>query len=128
MAIFYEKVLGGDCKVARIRREVDEDFRIPPAESQEARENQLISLATDIAEKQLLKGTASSQVITHFLKLGTVKSSLENEKIKRENELLKAKVDALQSQQRSEELYKEALEAMRSYAGLSSEEDDIDYE
>lgn len=111
--------------MARILREDNEKARIAPAESPEARENQLIAMATDLAEKQILKGTASAQVITHFLKLGTVKASLENEKIKRENELLKAKVETLQSQQRSEELYQEALDAMRKYSGNYQESDEF---
>lgn len=112
----------------RIRREVDEEIRISPAESPEARENQMIDLASRLAEKQLLKGTASSQVITHYLKLGTVKAQLENEKLMRENELLKAKVETLQSQQRSEELYQQALNAMRNYAGMGNYEEDIEEE
>lgn len=112
----------------RIRKEVDEGFKFPPAESQEARENQLINMASDLAATQLLNGTASSQVITHFLKLGTVKASLENEKLIRENELLKAKVETLQSQQRSEELYQQALDAMRTYAGMGNIEVDIEDE
>lgn len=88
-----------------------------PALTPEARENQLISLAVDLAEQQLRDGTASSQVITHYLKLGSTKEKLEKEKIERENELLKAKVDAIQSSQRSEEMYAEALRAMRDYSG-----------
>lgn len=109
--------------MARIRRKSDEEMQIPPAESLEARENQLISLAMDRAEKQIRAGTASAQVITHFLKLGTEKAALENEKIKNENEMLKAKVETLRSQQRSEELYQAALDAMRSYAGMDDIED-----
>lgn len=112
----------------RIVMENEKDIRVAPAESREARENQLISLAEDLAEKQIRRGTASSQVITHYLKLGTTKASLENEKIKRENELLRAKVESLQSQQRSEELYEQAIAAMRKYSGFGSEEVDIDEE
>lgn len=112
----------------RIRKEVGEEFKFPPAESQEARENQLIAMASDLAATQLLNGTASSQVITHFLKLGTVKATLENEKLMNENELLKAKVETLQSQQRSEELYQQALEAMRTYSGMGNVEVDIEDE
>jgi hypothetical protein len=84
----------------------------------------MISLATDLAKKQLLEGTASAQVITHFLKLGTTRESLEKEKIQRENELLKAKVESLASQQRIEELYSNALNAMRSYSGHPEDSDD----
>lgn len=112
--------------MARIKREKSENVVIPPAESFEARENQLIALAMDRAEKQIRSGKVSSQVLTHFLRLGTEKASLENEKIKNENEMLKAKVEALRSQQRSEELYQQALNAMRSYAGLDDFEEDYD--
>ena len=88
-----------------------------PALSPEARENQLISLAVDLAEKQLQEGTASSQVITHYLKLGSTKERLEKEKLDEENKLLRAKTENLQSQKRVEELYSEAIKAMRNYAG-----------
>ena len=88
-----------------------------PALSREARENQLISLAVDLAEKQLQEGTASSQVITHYLKLGSTKERLEKEKLEEENKLLRAKTENLQSQKRVEELYSEAIKAMRNYAG-----------
>ena len=96
--------------------------RRPPATSVEARENQLISLAVDLAEKQLSEGTASSQVITHYLKLGTTKERLEKEKLEKENELLKAKTEAIQSAKRVEELYKDALNAMRSYSGQGGDD------
>ena len=98
--------------------------RRPPATTPEAEENQMISLATDLAKKQLLEGTASAQVITHFLNLGTTRESLEKEKIQRENGLLKAKVESLASQQRIEELYSNALNAMRSYSGHPEDSDD----
>ena len=88
-----------------------------PALSPEARENQLISLAVDLAEKQLQEGTASSQVITHYLKLGSTKERLEKEKLEEENKLLRAKTENHQSQKRVEELYSEAIKAMRNYAG-----------
>lgn len=88
-----------------------------PALSPEARENQMISLAVDLAEQQLRDGTASSQVITHFLKLGTSRAELEKEKIKRENELLRVKAESFESQKRMEELYANAINAMRNYAG-----------
>lgn len=98
----------------------------PPATTPEARENQLISLAVDLAEKQLTAGTASSQVITHYLKLATTREQLEREKLARENELLRAKQAGLESAQRIEELYSEAIQAMRSYSGHAVDEEEYD--
>lgn len=98
--------------------------RMKPALSPEARENQLISLAVDLAEKQLIEGTASAQVITHYLKLATVKEQLEREKLAKENELLRTKTEAIRSAQRVEELYANALDAMRSYRTTSEDEQD----
>lgn len=95
-----------------------------PAMTPDARENQLISMAVDLAEKQLEEGTASSQVITHFLKLGSSKERLEREKLEEENKLLRAKTESLQSQKRVEELYAEALAAMRRYNGQGDSNDD----
>lgn len=97
-----------------------------PARTVEARETELIGMAVDLAAEQLSAGTASSQVITHFLKLGTMRAKLEMEKLAQENELLKAKTEALASTKRIEELYKEALDAMRSYQGQEIEGGDID--
>lgn len=98
--------------------------KLRPATTPEGRENQLISLAVDLAERQLREGTASSQVIAHFLKLGTERERLDREKIKYENALLQAKTENLQSQKRMEEKYIEAINAMRGYRG----EDDYDEE
>lgn len=91
--------------------------KIRPALTPEARENQLISLAVDLVEQRLIDGTASSQEVTHFLKLGTTKERLEREKLAEENKLLRAKTENLQSQKRVEELYIEALNAMKNYSG-----------
>lgn len=88
-----------------------------PALTIEGRENQLISLATNLAEKQLREGTASSQVITHYLKLGSTKEKLEKEYLEQQLELTKAKTESLQSAKRVEELYANALDAMRRYSG-----------
>lgn len=96
-----------------------------PAISPEARENQLISYAVDLAEQQLRDGTASSQVITHYLKLGTAKERIEREILEKQKDLITAKTEALQSQKRTEELIGDALKAMRRYSGYGgSEEDD----
>lgn len=91
--------------------------RLPPAATPEAREDQLISLAVDLAEKKLLDGTASSQVIAHYLKLGSTRMMLEKEKLRKENELLEAKTSAIKSAEKTEELYQKAIEAMRVYGG-----------
>lgn len=90
---------------------------IRPPLTPEAKESQMISLAHDLAEKQLRDGTASSQVITHFLKMGSEKERLEREKLEEENRLLKARTKALANAEEIKVLYEQALKAMRSYAG-----------
>lgn len=93
--------------------------------SAEARENQVINAAMNLAEQQILEGTASSQVITYFLKLGSQREreKLEKEKLEAENTLLKAKADALQSQAKMEELYHEAIKAFSQYHGDNDDND-----
>lgn len=92
--------------------------RLPPAHNPENRENQLVSLAVDLAERQLIDGSASSAVLVHYLKLGSTRDKLEREKIKKENRLLDIKAETLESQSRIEELYEDVLEAMKVYSGL----------
>lgn len=94
-----------------------------PATSPEARENQMIALAVDLAEKQLRDGSASSQVITHFLKLGTTRAELEKEKVKAEIEEKKAKVKAIEMGEEMKVLYENAISAMRNYAGYGDEDE-----
>jgi hypothetical protein len=101
-------------------------YRQRPGMSVEARENQLISLAVNLAEKQLMEGTASSQVITHYLKLGSTKERIEKEILEKQKELIEAKTETLRSAKRIEELYSEALNAMRGYRGESEPEHDED--
>ena len=96
---------------------------IRPALTPEARENQMISLAVDLAERQLQGGTASSQVITHYLKLGSMRERLEREKLEEENKLLKARTEQIQSMKRVEELYEEAIKAMRNYGGQGEQDE-----
>ena len=100
--------------------------KIRPALTPEARENQLIYLATELAEKQLRDGTASSQVITHYLKLGSSKERLEKEILEKQKDLMVAKTEQIQSAKRIEELYANAISAMRRYSGHSDEEDEPD--
>lgn len=97
----------------------------PKATTPEARENQLISLAYDLAEQQMIEGTASAMVITHYLKLGTTKAKLEEEKLRKENILLTAKAEQISSAQKSETLYAEALEAIKSYQGREVEGEEL---
>lgn len=94
-----------------------------PALTPEARENQLISLAVDLAEKQLQEGTASSQVITHYLKLGSTKERIEKEILEKQKELISAKTEAIQSTKRIEELYAEAITAMKRYNGAGGSDE-----
>lgn len=101
---------------------------IRPATTPEGRENQLISLAVDLAEKQLSEGTASAQVISHYLKLGSTRERLEQDRLAGEIDVLQGKAEQMAQAKRVDELYGQALEAMRSYAGqnmnLSDDEDE----
>lgn len=98
-----------------------------PATSPEQREMQLADSAYDLAEEQIRSGTASSQVLTHFLKVGSSRERLEQEKMRHEVELMEVKKEQLEGQKRVEELYVSALEAMRGYSGLGPgpQEDDF---
>lgn len=100
--------------------------KIRPGLTPESRENQLISLAVDLAEKQLQEGTASAQVITHYLKLGTARERLERQILEQQRELITAKTENLKSAARVEELYAEAIKAMRQYNGDDNSDDTED--
>ncbi len=100
--------------------------KMRPALSPEARENQLISYAIDLVEERLLNGTASSQETTHFLKLGSTKARLEKRLLEEQVELATAKTEQIRSQQRNEELMREAIAAMRNYQGLGGSDDEQD--
>ena len=95
-----------------------------PALTPEARENQLISLAVDLAEKQLREGTASSQVITHYLKLGSTKERIEKEILEKQKDLIDAKTQNLKSIEKQEQMYADALKAFRGYSGHDDEPED----
>lgn len=94
------------------------------ATSPEARENQLISLAYDLVEQRLRDGTATSQETVHFLKLGSTKDRIEKEILERQKDLITAKTEMLQSQKNIENLYRDAIVAMRSYTGHTQEEEE----
>lgn len=95
-----------------------------PALSPEARENQMIALAMDLAEQQLRDGTASSQLITEFVKRGSTKARLEKEILAEQKELMAAKTENLRSAARIEELYNEAIKAMQRYSGQGDSDED----
>ena len=101
----------------------DTPKKVRPALSPEARENQLIAAAVDLAEKQILEGTASSQVITHFLKLGSMREKLERERLEEENKLLKAKTKHIENMESNQELYANAIAAMKRYTGHGDSDD-----
>ena len=98
--------------------------RSPPARNPENRENQLIDMAYDLAEKRLREETASAQEIVHFLKLGTARAQLEKKKLEAETMLLESKKEAVDSSKQSDAKYQEAIAAFRLYNGLSPEEED----
>ena len=91
--------------------------RAAPALDPEARENQMIGLAVNQAERMLMEGRAPTPIVVHYLRLATTKNQLEKEKLKKENILLEAKANAIESAARTEELYTRAIEAMRVYSG-----------
>lgn len=109
--------------MARARKATMADRESAPGRTLEARENQLILLATNLAEQQLRDGTASSQVIAHYLKLGSTRERLEQERIRHENELASAKSERIRADRQSIELLDEALKAFRSYSGHDDEEE-----
>lgn len=94
-----------------------------PAMTPEAREQQMIALAVDLAEKQLQEGTASSQVITHYLKMGSMKERLERERLEEENKLLRAKTKAYENAEEVKILYADAIKAIRDYSGNGDPDD-----
>ena len=103
-----------------------EGLNIKPALTPEARENQMIYLATALAEKQLKDGTASSQVITHYLKLATEETKRKNKLLEMQTKLASAKAESLESTKEIELLYKEAIKAMNHYQGIDDEEEELE--
>lgn len=104
--------------VTRPRRDPEsKTSRDRPATTPNGRENQLVAKAVNLAEQQLEDGTASAQVITHYLKLGSSRERLEQERIRHENELLVVKKEALEATKKSDELFKEAMDYFRAYTG-----------
>ena len=108
------------------RLDVDDEKprRQAQARTTEGREKQLVDLAYDLAERQLIDGTASAQVITNFLKLGSEREKLEREKLRHENHLLETRAAQIESGARMEELYADAIKAMTVYQGREVYEDE----
>lgn len=99
--------------------------KMRPALTPEAREKQLISLAYDLVEERLRNGTATSQETTHFLKMGSSKERVEKEILEMQKQLISAKTEALQSAKRVEELYADAIKAMRRYSGHGDDDEEL---
>lgn len=95
----------------------------PPAITPEEKDNQMISLATDLVERRLREGTASSQEIVYYLKLGSQKEKLEKQILERQRDLMEAKTASLQSAQRIEALFDEAMKMFKVYSGTEDGED-----
>lgn len=112
--------------MARRKSDAGETQMMRPALTEEARENQLIALAVDLAEKQLREGTASSQVITHYLKLGSTKDRVEVDILKSQKKLIEAKTESIRASKENKELFEKAIEAMRVYAGAGDAGDEAD--
>lgn len=113
--------------MAKVKNHSASSKKMRPALTPEARENQMISLAVDLAEQQLRDGTASSQVLTHFLKLATVKERLELKKLESDIKVQEAKAKAYESAEETKAMYAEALKAMRTYSGHGDSYEDDEY-
>ena len=98
-----------------------------PGLTPEAEENQIIAMAYNLAKRRIAEGTASSQEVTHFLKMGSIKTRLENERLIEENKLLRAKTKAIESAEEMKELYAEAIKAMATYQGHGDPYEDEEY-
>lgn len=107
----------GESKEPKVKKVIEREA--PPASSPEARERQLISLAVDLAERQLRDGTASPSVINHYLKLGSTRESIEREMLGKQAKMLEAKVEHMVKATEQEEITKKALEAMKNYTSRS---------
>lgn len=111
---------------ARLRSDGPQPRRRPPARNPEDREIQIAAKAIGLVERQIDEGTVSAQVLSHYVKFASREAELQREKLRRENELLKAKVDGMASTQRLESLYEDAIKAMRSYSGEDEEDAPFD--
>lgn len=102
--------------------------RKKPARTPKQRENQIINLVMDVVEQKIIDGTASSQILCHFLKLATEKERLENDKLRGELELAKARVRQIDMQEDLKSLYEGAVSAMRGYRSTNENDEEQEYE
>lgn len=109
--------------MAKFKKATGEPRVIRPALTPESEEVQMIALATNLVKQRLLDGTASPMETTHYLKLATRETRLKNERLEQENKLIAAKTEAIESAKRVEELYANAIEAMKRYSGHGSSND-----
>lgn len=104
--------------------------KLPPAKTPEARENQIIAAAWDLAEERILDGTASNALLVQCLRMGSTKERIEKELMSERIRNTKIKTEAIESEKRMDEIYAKALNAMRIYSGRSpyEDEDEEDYD
>lgn len=112
--------------IEKSKKVTKERLRTKPAISQEAKENRLIGLAMDLVEQRLIDGTATSQEVCHFLKLGSIRERKEMEILEKKKDLIEAKTENYQTAKHIEELYTEAINAMRKYSGHYEDIEEID--
>lgn len=96
------------------------------AQTPEERENQLIALALDRVEERMLNGTASGQEYVQFIRMASSKARAENEKLKLELDLVRAKTENLRQQQRTDEMFANAIAAFKRYSGASDDDEEED--
>jgi hypothetical protein len=118
----------GKPKERQVEARIIKKSRQAPGTTIESRENQIIRLAYDLVEKRIRDGSATSQEVTEFVRMGSTKAQLEKSRLERENQLLTAKTESLKSQKKIEELYAKAMNAFKTYSGqeetLEDDEDD----
>lgn len=102
-------------------RKAEQELEQIPPRSEEEEEKLAGGLAMDLAIKWMREGTAPAQVVTHFLKINSLKEQAELEKTRREIELLKAKKKAIELAEEQDKKYEEVIKAISSYAGKDEE-------
>lgn len=101
--------------------------RRSPAKTPEEREGVLISKSLNLIEKQIDDGTASSQVLSLYAKLGSSRERLEQERLVADNAVLRKKLEGMEAAIDVKNLMEDALNAFRGYTGQAIESDEDDY-